>query len=368
MKVALLTAQPNKDNLMYGHAMSTDEKRPPNGIGILYSILKKDGIDVEIYDRYCGDLRWPSNDFKDYDFVGIYCATVCTDDISQIINRLKSKVIAVGGPHASLFPQWFSDKVKYIVQGEGEKIITELVINLSTGNLEHFHYSGKNIITTTRLESKELDSLPRFPYEYFWGEKERYTWTFPFSSIYPVFTINSSRGCPFSCSFCSVKKIWGRKITYISAERVFSDIEYVKSLGAKGLYFREDNFTVNKVRLQKLCGYLIKSKYDLQWACETRADSVDEETVKMMSDAGCIGFYIGVESLSQHMLDVFNKGLKVDDIVKCFALANKYGIKTAASMIKGHPEETQYDINETRKLLTIIKPSMVWFNQYRSIG
>jgi len=363
LKIALFTAKPNSDNVMYGHKMSTDEKRPPHGIGYLYKILKDAGLDVDIFDRYCGDDRWPTGDFKGYTHAGIYCTTVCTNDIEFLINRLQANSIIVGGPHATLFPEWFSSKVRYIVQGEGEKIILPLVYNYMPKQCYE-----DNLIKTDRLVNEELDLLPRFPYEYFWERKERYTWTFPFSNIEPVYTISSSRGCPFSCSFCSVKKIWGRKITYMSAERVYDDICYVQSLGAKGIYFREDNFTVNQKRLYQLCKFLLHNNIKIKWACETRVDSIDEPIITLMANAGCIGLYIGVESLSQHMLDVFNKGVTVKQTIDCFNLANKYGIKTAASMIKGHPEETPEDRDKTRRRLNRIKPTMVWFNQYRDFG
>jgi len=354
MKVVLLTAKPNSNAQVGVHEFAVDEKRPPTGIGYLYEILKQSGIDAKIYDRYSGNTNF---DFSvNYDFVGIYCASVCTDDIKFIIDNVKANKIAVGGPHASLFPEWFSPKVNYIVQGEAEEMIVDLV-------------NGKykdGLLKVGRLDNESLSKIPRFPYKYFWDNKERYTWNFPFSNVSPIFTLNSSRGCIYSCSFCSVKKIWGHRLTMFSAERVFSEIEYVKSFGAKGIYFREDNFTINKKRLFKLCNYMVGA--GLEWACETRADSIDEETAKIMSEAGCVGFYIGVESLSQHMLDVYNKNLTVDQIIKCFDLTHKYGIKTAASMIKGHPEETNEDKLQTAALMRRINPTMKWYNQYRSEG
>jgi len=354
MKIALMTAKPNNDCIVGKYKFAVDEKRPPTGIGYLYKILKENNFDVEFYDRYCGDYSFDFN--KVYDFVGIYCASVCTDDIKYIINNVKSNKIAVGGPHASLFPEWFSLKVDYIIQGEAENIIIDLV------NDKY----DERIIKTDRLSSEFLNSIPRYPYEYFLKNKKNYIWKSPFSNTTPVFMLSSSRGCPYSCSFCSVKNIWGHKLTSMSAERVFSDIKYIKSLGAKGIYFREDNFTVNKKRLIKLCNYMMGS--GLEWCCETRADAIDEDTAKIMSEAGCIGFYIGVESLSQHMLDIFNKQIKVDQIIKCFELSHKYNIKTAASMIKGHPEETNVDRNQTNRLLKVINPTMKWFNQYRTEG
>jgi len=363
MKIALFTAKSNIDNKMFGHTMSTDEKRPPTGIGYLYAILKQNGIDVDIYDRYCGDYRWRGNDFKDHTFAGIYCASICSNDIFDLINRLRTNTIAVGGPHASLFPEEFNKKVRYIVQGEAEQIITDLVSNQIA-----IHSFEDKIIKTKRLSSRELDLLPRFPYEYFWERKEHYTWTSPFETITPVFTLSTSRGCPYNCSFCSVKKIWGKVITSMSASRVLDDIKYVKSLGAKGIYFREDTFTSLKERLHEICEMMIRRRINLKWACETRVDAIDDETARLMSAAGCIGFYMGVESLSQHMLDVFNKKITVDQTLKCFELAHKYNIKTAASMIKGHSLETEFDRQETYRLLNIIKPTHIWWNQYRVEG
>ena len=355
MRVALLTAKPNEDCLVGPHRFATDEKRFPIGIGMLYSVLKQNHIDVEIFDRYCDPNAWDKDNFEDYSFVGIYTASVCTDDIFDSIDKLKCEVIAVGGPHAYLYPDSFPEKVSYIVRGEAEKIIVPLV------NEEFI----ERVITTDRI--KNLDELPRYPYGIFLN-RDIYTWEYPFSKTTPIVVVNSSRGCPFNCSFCSVKKIWGRVYTYYSAERVLDDLQYIKSIGGKGVYYREDNFTCNKKRLIELCELMIKNNVNLEFACESRVDTVDYETMKLMKDAGCVGFYVGVESLSNRMLDIYNKGVTSDQTIEFFENANKLGIKTAASMIKGHPEETVEDIRIQNRLIHKLKPTMLWYNQFRSEG
>jgi len=356
MKVALLTAKPN---VCKGYKFNFKEKRPPNGIGFLYKILTNNNIDVDIYDRYAEDLRWPSDNFKSYDLVGIYCCTLCMDDVFDVINRLKCKRIAVGGPHAYIYPDTFPNKVNYIVRGEGESIILDLVY----GNIKD------RIINTDRLTNDELNNIPRFPYEYFWNKvrRKQYDWDLLFSPIKPIFTLNTSRGCPFSCSFCEVKRIWGRTITYMSVDRIMNDIKYVVSLGAKGVWFREDNFTVNNKRLENLCESIIKNNVRIEWGCETRVDTVDDKLMKLMRDAGCRGFYIGVEHLSQRMLNVFNKGTTVKQIMDFFKSANKYGIRTAASLIVEHPEETKEDIIKREQRLKIIRPTKIWRNKFRKL-
>lgn len=353
MKIALLTAKPN----VGGYKFNTSEKRPPNGIGILYSILKKDNNDVDIFDRYANDLRWPEDNFKSYDFVGIYCCSICTKDIFNCIDKIDCSNIIVGGPHAYIRPESFPDKVTKIVRGEGENVILDIINNKIL----------ERIITTKRLSNEELDNSLRYPYEYFWDAKRRnrYRWNFKFHRVNPIFTMNTSRGCPFNCSFCDVRNVWGRTFTYMSSEKVFNDITYVKSLGAKGIYFREDNFTVVNKRVREVCESLLKNNYNMKWACETRVDTVDDELMGLMAKSGCIGFYVGVEHLTQRMLNVFNKGITVEQILTFFKSANKYKIKTAASLIINHPEETRHDINERERLLKIIRPTLIWRNKFR---
>lgn len=354
MKIAFLTAKPNIQRNKY-----VGEKRPPHGIGFLYSILKSKGIEVDIYDRYCGNITWPSDDFANYDIIGIYCASICTDDILYIINKIKAKKIIVGGPHAYLHPEWFPDKVSHIVRGEAEHIIYNLILEKI----------NDKIINTNRLSNIDLDSIPRFPFEDFYNRyRKYYDWNFVFHNISPIFTFNTSRGCPYNCSFCSVRKIWGRKYTYMSAKKIIDDIKYVISLGAKGVYFREDNFTINNKRVIEFCKYLITNNIKISWACETRVDTIDYELMKLMNKAGCIGFYVGVEHLSDHMLEVFNKQTTVNQILKFFENTYKLNIKTAASFIVKHPEETEKDRKEKERLLPIIKPDIIWNNLYRAEG
>jgi radical SAM superfamily enzyme YgiQ (UPF0313 family) len=360
MKVALLTAKPNWSRKVDGHKLYVGEKRPPHGIGFLTAVLERSGAQVDVFDRYCGDKEWPRDDFASYDLMGLYCTSVCTDDIAYVVKRSKAPRIAVGGPHAHCFPDQIPAKVSHIVRGEAEHIICDL----AAGRIED------RIIEPKRLTSQELDALPRFPFERFFGgpKKKLYDWGFHFHEVTPVLTMNTSRGCPYSCSFCSVSSIWGNKLTVMSARRVFDDVRYVVSLGARGVYFREDNFTARRSRLVELCELLARSNEKVLWACETRVDTVDDELMGLMRAAGCIGFYVGVEHLSQRMLDLFRKGVTVEQILAFFESTHKRGIFTHASFIVDHPEETAEDKKERERLLKVISPSFVVNNTYRENG
>jgi radical SAM superfamily enzyme YgiQ (UPF0313 family) len=355
MKVALLTAKPDpKMNF------NVSEKKPSNGLGYLFVILKKHNHEVNIYDRYCGQTEWPEDNFASYDFLGLYCTSICKKDITYILSNVKAKIIAVGGPHATLFPNWFPSNVNYIVCGEGENIINDLVTQQSD--------TKGVIIYTKRLSNNELDSLPRYPYAFFWDKqrKQYYTWKFPFSNNQPIFSMNSSRGCPFNCTFCDVKHIWSRQYTMMSAERIIDDINYIKAgLNGVGIYFREDNFTISKQRTTDFCNLLLKKNLKIQYACETRVDTIDFELMKLMHKSGCIGFYVGIEALNDHMLKIYNKEITVGQIVKFFENANSFGIKIAASMITNHPEETSEDRLRNQIMLQKLNPAIIWNNKFR---
>lgn len=334
------------------------EKRFPIGLGYLSSVLKENGHKVDLVDRYALPGESLGN-INDYDFIGVYASTPCFDDALEVLNVInKSKFkgrLAVGGPHATVMPDTIPEYVDYVVQGEGEYVINDLVNGI---------YKKGSIIKTQRIQ--DLDSLPRVDYDLFFGKKRDYHYDFPFSDRRPIFNMNTSRSCPYHCSFCGVQKIWGKLWTSQSPDRVIDDIKHLKrEYGIAGVYFREDFFLVNKARIYELCEKMIKEKLNIAWSCETRVDNIDEEYIKLMSMSGCIGFYIGAESGSQKMLDIYNKQIEAADIVKTCNLAHKYGISVAMSLIVGNRIESYKDRYDTWKVVKESSPEILFTNFYR---
>ena len=126
-----------------------------------------------------------------------------------------------------------------------------------------------------------------------------YNWKFDMYGIEdtPIFTMHTSRSCPYRCSFCGVAAIWTRKWTSFSAERIVKEIDhYVEKYGCKGIYFREDLFTTDMRRVENMCDLLLQREYKIKWACEARADITNPAILEKMSKSGCIGLYCGIES------------------------------------------------------------------------
>ena len=345
---------------------STLEKTPPLGLGFMISILRKRGHNVLFIDNYLKPTRFIDEEYlqcKKIDVVGIYANTICYRDTLRMFNKIQelrnqkkwNGKIIVGGPHTSVALESIPVFVDYVVQGEGEKAIIDIIEGKE----------NKRIVRKERIE--DLNTLPFQPWDIF--SKLPYDYTCQWLDVTPVFTMNTSRGCPFNCTFCSVGSIWGKKYTYFSAERIIDEISHLqKNFGAKAIYFREDNFTMNKQRTINFCETLYKKNMDISWACETRVDSLnDEEMVKLMSGSGCKAVYLGVESGSQKILDTLNKDITVEQIEIAVNLCKKYGIRTYCSLIVGTPDETYEDYLLTFKLMNKLKPYSYSFNIFVGI-
>jgi radical SAM superfamily enzyme YgiQ (UPF0313 family) len=335
----------------------TDERRFPIGLGYLSAMLKKQGKEVELCDRFADRGAWV-DDISRFDFVGVYTSTPCYHDALDVLELLEDYKgpIAFGGPHTTAFPHTVPERVDYVVQGEAEYLINDLVDG---------KFPRGTMIRAQRVD--DLDALPRADYDLFLDKPRNYTWQIPYTDHKPIFLMNTSRSCPFTCSFCSVRDIWGTLWRSQSAERIVSDIEYLKSkYNPAGVYFREDIFTCNKKRVARMCELIIEKGIEISWACETRVDAGSEpEFVELMARAGCKGIYIGAESGSQKMLDHYNKQIKVEEIIQTCKNAKKNGIVVAMSLIVDHPLENWRDKLGTWKLIRETKPEIVWKNPYR---
>lgn len=344
---------------------STTEKRPPIGIGFLISTLREAGHNVFFIDNYLSPSNFLETDYLKrhrIDFVGIYTNTICFRDSLRMFYLLEEmrqrgfwngKIIA-GGPHASVCPETIPRFVDHVVIGEGEYAVRDIVAGKVTERIVRYPSIGN------------LDELPMPAWDYFTDLP--YNWGGNWLPEAPVFTMNTSRGCPFSCTFCSVCSIWGKRYTSFSAERVVSDIEYVvRHYGARGIYFREDNFTLKRERLVSFCNLLIERNIRIPWVCESRVSNLDRELVVLMARAGAVGFYFGVESGSQRLLDFMKKGISVEQIRNAFRWCHELDIKTAASVIVGVPTETEDDLRMTAALLEELQPTVTWFNIFVGI-
>lgn len=333
------------------------ERRQPLGVLTLAATLKARGHNVKLFDRFARPGYWHQPSIEWADVVGVSCTTPNFADAKNCLIELQKhrgkKLIIAGGAHCVLHPE----DVKPYVD----------LVSISEADFEIIDIVEKGIVSDNQIRIENLDSVPLPDYSEHFNPVWDYTDDWDYDSTRGIVSMNTSRSCTHSCSFCDVKKIWGRKWIARSAERVFEDIKYLTSkYNINGIYFREDNFCCSKARLEKICNLLIDKNIDVKWACEMRADSAQEpELLHLMNRAGCVGVYIGAESGSDKMLEIYKKGITREQIITACKNANSAGINVLMSIIEKHPDETEKDIEATKKMIKICNPKRVNRCDYR---
>lgn len=160
----------------------------------------------------------------------------------------------------------------------------------------------------------------------------------------------TTRGCPFSCSYCGCNLIFGRKLRFRSLACIEREVAYLKArFGIEGVWIVDDTFTVNKGHCLAVAQVL--KRYGLVWGCQSRVDTIDDGMMSAMRACGCAQIDFGVESGSQRILDdIIGKRITIPQVRDAFRLARKHGVRTLANFMVGLPTETYGDLAETHRI------------------
>ncbi len=171
----------------------------------------------------------------------------------------------------------------------------------------------------------------------------------------------TTRGCPFSCSFCGCNLIFGRKLRFRSFENIEREIKYLKEhYDIEGIWIVDDTFTINKEHAVGVARVL--KKYSLIWGCQSRVDTISEDLIRIMRQSGCVQIDFGVESGSQRILDdIISKKTNIAQIIRAFAWARRYKIRTLANFMIGFPTETYQEFKLTEEIANLIDADVYIF-------
>lgn len=362
---------------------------PPLGIGYLASSLKKHGVQVKIIDGLKENLT-----FEDLlkkiiaqkpDAVGITCLTAFYEEVillSKTLKERKYKVI-LGGVHPTFLPfdTLKDSNADYVVCGEGEIALVKLAKNNFKNRNIQGVYSLKDLEKgKLLLKAKAIENLNDLPYPD-WKQLDPRTYPkAPHGAVvknFPIGVIMTTRGCPYQCTFCASRKFYDIKIRYRSPENVIKEIKYlVKNFGVKEIHFEDDNLTLKRDHVERICNLIIKNKLKISWSCPNgiRADKVDEDLIRLMKKSGCYFFAFGIESASPKILKNIKKLESIDTIRKSIEIAHKVGIECQGFFIFGLPGETKKTIEESIQfaknskltrahfmILDIIPGSELWY-------
>jgi anaerobic magnesium-protoporphyrin IX monomethyl ester cyclase len=365
MKQLLLINPPLSLKERYGKLSTAGIVMPPHGLGYLASYMRLNGYLVNILDCEAMSLS-VENATKEVikqnpDFIGITASTVAVYSAAELAKNIKlhkrQTPLIIGGVHISALPE---ETMRVFSQfdigviGEGEETILELLQTIENkSDIRHvrglIYRENNNLIRTQpRNLIKNIDALP-FPAWDAYPKLTKYyqPTAFNFKQL-PSISMITSRGCPYSCSFCS-RAVWGEQ-TYRehSAEYIFKMIkEVVLKYGIRDINIYDDTFGLNKNRTIALCEMLIKEKLNISWLCNLRANIIDAGLLKLMKKSGCWQIGIGIESGSQDILDFMKKEVTLEMIGNAVKTIKLAGLMAKGSIMIGVLGETHETIQKT---------------------
>jgi radical SAM superfamily enzyme YgiQ (UPF0313 family) len=251
--------------------------------------------------------------------------------------------IILGGAGYSIFPQ---SALRYVgadigVQGEGEVVFPILVERIGqggqAGDLPGIHLPGQP--AEGRSFEPNLDALP-LPEPRLWipcGAETPNLWV----------PVQSRRGCPLDCSYCSTSVIEGRSIRRRSPEPTVKWLTELKDAGCRNFNFVDNTFNVPPSYAKELCRQLIQAKLDLNLWCLIYPKWIDRELVELMRRAGCRQISFGFESGSDVMLRRLNKEFDSKDVSSISRMFAEAGVERMGFLLLGGPGETKETVEES---------------------
>src|SRR5688572_20093826 len=361
--------------LTHSYFLEDDEKeqqimRPYPPLGILYisAYLEDQGIQNEVYDTTFSSKVA----FRTYllthkpKLIGIYVNLMTKLNVLETIRFVKEQlpesIVILGGPEvrysAENFLRYGAD---YIVIGEGEETMTELVNNLvlvpagtefessaqATKKIAGIAFldGDKFVQNPERQKIKDLDelSIPNRKkinlHQYLDAWKKHHGKN--------ALSVSTMRGCPYTCKWCS-RAVYGLSYRRRSTEKVVAElIQIKKDYNPDSLWFVDDEFTISHKWLTSFRDELIKQNAIIPYECITRADRLSEEVILMLKETGCFRIWIGAESGSQKVIDLMDRRVDVNQVRDMIKLTRKHGIEAGTFIMLGYPGETEEDIEET---------------------
>jgi len=332
----------------------------PVGLAYLAAVIKARGLQISALssDAVGKDVDETINEIvaAGPDILGISVATPAYNNTIRIVQGVKdaigSVLVVAGGPHATLFP---SDCLKngfdVVVRGEGEGTIVDLLGYLE-GKMKLQDIDGISFLENGQLVSKpdrrlinDLDDL-LFPAWEFFPIK---SYESPFKKSKFSVPVVTSRGCPGKCTYC-YKEIFGTRFRIRSAKNIIEEIVYLRdTFDIEEFSIIDDSFTSIPKRAIEFCQLMMKNRIDIPWSLPAgvRVDTVSEELLQNLRDAGCYRTGFGIETGNAEIMKSIKKGVTLEQVERAVLLAKKLGLECSGYFMIGNTEETLATIDDT---------------------
>lgn len=283
---------------------------------IIGTVLKNHGYNTALYFESIQPPRWEV--LLKSDIIGFSVSSSCFLETYELVQKIKKETncpIIFGGPHVTFLPDEALQFGDFVVRGEGEKTIIELLKTLKDEKNEFKYIKGLSWRdpdgTIHHNENRPFDINFHLVPDYslivgFKKYMKNFIWKISQSAI----PVNTARGCVQKCIFCVIPEMCGRKIRYKTIGSVISDIyEQIEFSGRRFVYFTDDNFAAHPKRTKELLRSIIKENLNIHFSIQVRCDiAKDQELMDLIAAAGCSFVKIGFESINDNTLKMYKKG------------------------------------------------------------
>ena len=355
-------------------------KTPYAPLATLYAaaLLRQNKFDVSLFDvQFCNS----GNDiaatiattkpevFVIYDDGFNYLSKMCLTNMrheafkmQQIAKQHGCKVIVSSSDATDNYEKYFDSGADYIIAGEAEYTLLDLVNALSTKNenldsINGLIYKKNGVVckTAKRTVLKDLDELPFPAWDLIDINRYKKTWL----SKHGYFSLNfvTTRGCPYKCNWCA-KPIYGNRYNSHSPKYM---VDLIADLQQKHnfshIWFADDIFGLKPNWLPEFAKLVAEKNLKFTYKIQSRADLLlEENAIQHLAQSGCTNVWMGAESGSQKILDAMDKGITVEQIYTATHLLKKHNIEPALFLQFGYPGETIDDIARTTKMVSDLMP------------
>jgi anaerobic magnesium-protoporphyrin IX monomethyl ester cyclase len=285
-------------------------------------------------------------------------------EMAKAASKFGCIVIVASSDAADHYEKYFLHSVDYVIKGEGEETLKELLNALESrcdpatipGIV--FRKLGKTTINSPRPVAKDLDVLPLPAWDLVDVDAYRKIW----KKHHGYFSLNiaTTRGCPFKCNWCA-KPIYGNRYTSRSPASVVNEIDYlISNFKPDHFWFCDDIFGLKPGWIQQFASLINERQIKIRYKIQSRVDLLcDDAVIAGLADSGAETVWVGAESGSQKILDAMDKGTTIAQIVEARERLRQRKIRVAYFLQFGYTGETKSDIDKTIEMVLETLPDEV---------